>query len=69
MASGFSYEYGIDYKDTFALVAKMTSICTLIVVASACKLLLYLMDIKNIFLPSDLSDVVYMQPPPGFFST
>jgi len=47
VAFGFSQEYEIDYEETFAPVAKMTSVRTLIVVASACKWPLYQMDKKK----------------------
>ena len=32
----YSQQYGMDYKETFAPIAKMTAIRTLIVVASIC---------------------------------
>jgi hypothetical protein len=34
VAKGYSQQYGMDYEETFSLVAKMTIIRTLIVVAS-----------------------------------
>ena len=65
VARGFTQEHGIDYEETFAPVAKMTSIRTIIASAAALKWPLYQMDVKNAFLNGDLSEVVYMQPPPG----
>ncbi|XP_020246350.1 uncharacterized protein LOC109824225 [Asparagus officinalis] len=44
----------------------MTSIRTLIVVATAKHWSLYQMDVKNAFFNDDLSETVYMQPPPSF---
>jgi len=58
----FTQEYDIDYGETFAPVDKMIFICTLIVLAAARRWPLYQMDVKNTFLSSDLSEVVYMQP-------
>ena len=65
VAKGFTQEYGIDYEETFAPVARMTSIRTLIVVASIRGWQLSQMDVKNAFLNGDLHEEVYMKPPPG----
>ena len=51
--------------ETFAPLAKMISIYTLLALVVVCQCLLYQMDAKNVFLNSDLSEVVYMQPPLG----
>ena len=46
VARGFTQEYGIDYEETFALVARLSSIRTLISVSVARKWPLFQMDVK-----------------------
>ena len=65
VAKGFTQEYEIDYEKTFAPVARISSVHALLAVAAANKWDLFQMDVKNAFLNGDLSEAVYMQPPPG----
>ena len=65
IAKYFIQDYGIDYKETFALVARISSVCVLLAVTTASKWDIFQMDVKNAFLNRDLSEKVYMQPPPG----
>ncbi|CAL1368567.1 unnamed protein product [Linum trigynum] len=66
VAQGFTQEYGIDCSETFAPVAKVATVRTLLSVASLRQWPLYQMDVKNSFFHSDLDEVIYMEPPPGY---
>ncbi|GKB17707.1 gag-pol polyprotein [Tanacetum coccineum] len=55
----------VDYEETFAPVAKMTIVETLISVVFSYQCNISQMDIKNAFLNGDLNEEVYMAPPPG----
>ena len=63
---GFTQEYEIDYEETFAPVARLSSIRTLIAISEARKWPLFHMDVKNTFLNGELSEEVYMKLPPGY---
>ena len=57
----------IRLQETFAPVARISFVRALLVVAAANKCDLFQMDVKNAFLNGDLSEEVYMQPPPSLF--
>ena len=66
VARGFSQKEGIDYEETFALVARYTSIRTIIALAAKMKRKLHQMDVKTTFLNGVIKEEVYIEKPQGF---
>jgi hypothetical protein len=60
----FSTDSGSNYDETFASVAHMTTVHTLIVVAAS-SWTISQMDVKNVLLYGDLHEEVYIHPSPG----
>ncbi|GJR37539.1 zinc finger, CCHC-type containing protein [Tanacetum coccineum] len=63
---GFKQKSGIDYFDTYAPVARISTIRLLIAMASIHNLIIHQMDVKTAFLNGDLDEEVYMNQPQGF---
>ena len=66
VARGFSQKEGINYEDTFALVARYTSIKTIMALASMMKWYLHHMDVKTAFLNGAIEKEIYIEQPQGF---
>nr|GEX49975.1 retrovirus-related Pol polyprotein from transposon TNT 1-94 [Tanacetum cinerariifolium] len=69
VAKGFNQQEGIDYTKTFALVAKMVTVRTLLVVSSVHNWDIQQLDINNAFLYRDLHEEVYIKVPSGYKKT
>nr|GEU68514.1 retrotransposon protein, putative, Ty1-copia subclass [Tanacetum cinerariifolium] len=63
---GFRQKEGIDYFDTYAPVAHITTIRLLLALAALHNLVIHQMDVKTTFLNGDLDEEVYMKQPKGF---
>ncbi|GJW04992.1 zinc finger, CCHC-type containing protein [Tanacetum coccineum] len=63
---GFRQKEGIDYFDTYAIVARISTIRLLIVLAATHNLVIHQMDVKTSFLNGDLEEEIYMKQPEGF---
>ncbi|GJZ13829.1 zinc finger, CCHC-type containing protein [Tanacetum coccineum] len=62
----FRQKEGIDYFDTYAPVARITTIRLLLALAAIHNLVIHQMDVKTAFLNGDLDEEVYMKQPEGF---
>ena len=54
VALGKKQEYGVDYEETFAHVAKMTTVRTILAIAASQSWRLHQIDVKHAFLHGDL---------------
>jgi hypothetical protein len=66
VAKGYSQKVGVDFNETFAPVAKFTSIRALLALAATYDLEIHQMDVKTAFLNGDLEEDIYMVQPEGF---
>ena len=60
---GFSHKEGEDYDETFALVARYTSIRAIISLAASMGWNLHQMDVKTTFLNGAIEEEVYIEQP------
>lgn len=65
VAKGYSQVAGVDFDETFAPVARLTSIRTLLASAAAERYQVHQMDVKTAFLNGHLDETIYMEQPPG----
>jgi hypothetical protein len=65
VAQGFSQKEGIDYEETFALVARLEAIRILLAFSVAKGFKLHQIDVKSAFLNGVLEEEVYVRQPPG----
>ena len=66
VARGFSQKEGIDYEETFAPVARYTSITSILALATIMRWKIHLMDVKTTFLNGVVKEEVYVEQPLGF---
>jgi hypothetical protein len=66
VAQGFTQVEGVDFDETFAPVAKLSSLRAILAIAAELDLEVHQMDVKAAYLNGKLEEEVYMEPPPGF---
>ena len=66
VCKGYAQEEGLDYGETFAPVARMEGVRTLLAYASYKGFKVYQMDVKSTFLNGIFEEEVYIEQPEGF---
>ncbi|GKB58675.1 retrovirus-related pol polyprotein from transposon TNT 1-94 [Tanacetum coccineum] len=66
VAKGYRQEEGIDFEESFTLVARIEAIRIFIANAANKNMVIYQMDIKTAFLNRELKEEVYVSQPEGF---
>ncbi|GKD97807.1 retrovirus-related pol polyprotein from transposon TNT 1-94, partial [Tanacetum coccineum] len=66
VAQGFRQEEGINFEESFALVARIEAICIFVANAAHKNMIIYQMDVKTAFLNGELKEEVYVSQPEGF---
>jgi folate-dependent tRNA-U54 methylase TrmFO/GidA len=66
IAQGFSLVESLDFRKTFAPIARLETIRILLAFAASKRFKLYQMDVKSDFLNCVIHEEVYVRQPPGF---
>jgi hypothetical protein len=66
VTQGFSQVVGLDFRETFAPVARLKVIRILLVFAASKRFKLYQMDVKSAFLNDIIHEEIYVRQPLGF---
>jgi hypothetical protein len=66
VAQGFSQKEGVDYDETFSLVARYTSIRAIMSIATHMGWRIHQMDVKTSFLNGKIEEEVYLEQPHSF---
>jgi hypothetical protein len=66
VVKSYSQVEGLNFNEIFALIAKLESICILLVYATHHDFKLYQMDVKSAFLNGPIEEEIYVEQPRGF---
>jgi hypothetical protein len=66
VAKGYTQKKGEDFFDTYSHVARFTTICVLLSLATSHGMLIHQMDVKTAFLNGELEEEIYMTQSDGF---
>ncbi|GKF59004.1 retrovirus-related pol polyprotein from transposon TNT 1-94, partial [Tanacetum coccineum] len=66
VARGYRQEEGINFEESFALVARLEAIRIFLAFAAHMNMVVYQMDVKTVFLNGNLREEVYVSQPDRF---
>ncbi|KAJ9560092.1 hypothetical protein OSB04_005252 [Centaurea solstitialis] len=66
VAKGYKQEFGVDYTEVFAPVARHDTIRVVIAMAAQNSWPIFQLDVKSAFLQGDLKEEVFVDQPPGY---
>ena len=66
IAKGLTHTEGLDFDESYALVARLESIRLFLAFAAHNDIKVSQMDVKSAFLNGELAEEVYVDQPPGF---
>ena len=66
VAKGYAQQYGIDFSEVFALVARMDTIRLLVALVACRGWDIFQLDVKSAFLHGELNEDVYVEQPKGY---
>jgi hypothetical protein len=64
VAKGYAQQYGIDYTEVYAPVARLDTIRLIIALAAQEGWSIFQLDVKSVFLHGELSEEIFVQQPP-----
>lgn len=66
VVKGYAQEYGVDYTEVFAPVARMDTVRMIIAVAAQNGWGIHQLDVKSAFLHGELEEEVFVEQPQGY---
>eukprot|EP00253_Pinus_taeda_P002039 PITA_02039 len=66
VVKGYKQQYGRNYEETFAPIARMETVRAVLSISTQNKWKVYQMDVKSTFLNGVLKEEVYIEQPPGY---
>ena len=66
VAKGYCQQYGIDYAEVFALVARLDTIRIIIAFDAQKSWVIYQLDVKSAFLHGKINEEVFVDQPSGY---